>query len=177
MLAIIVALLFVIAEPQPVEIPLSEIWADNLEGTKQIMRVDHPEQGLITVQQWERQSIENAKQAALRDQADRTAGKEPARKSSRSHAGPAIIINGDAKAALKCFLLMQGGIYQPHHSFDERSKLCLMVCTYGQPGFVLDKVERGGQRIKVSWHFPPEAKRDPRAPKGWRPEGGSANGS
>jgi len=33
---------------------------------------------------------------------------------------------------------------------------------YGQPGFVLDKVERGGQRIKVTWHFPPEAKRDPR---------------
>jgi hypothetical protein len=140
MLAIIVALLFVLApaDPEPMEIPLSEIWADNLEGTKQNLRIDN--QGLMPVQVYERQVAENAKQAALRDQADRTAGKEPARKSSRSHAGPAIIINGDAKAAFKYFLLMQGGIYQPHHSFDERSKLCLVVCTYGQPGFVLERV-------------------------------------
>ena len=132
MLPIIVALFVQIAsaDPEPVEIPLSEVWGHNVEGTKPIARSIEPR-------------LANQEQ---RDRLGRSLG-------ATVHAGPAFVIKGEPKQAMKGVLVVLEGVTQPKHSFTEGS-LCLVICAYGSNSrFHLDTVERGGHRIKVSYHL------------------------
>lgn len=132
MLPIIVALLFVLApaDPEPVEIPLSEVWGHDVKGTKPIASSVEPR--LIGQEQFER--LGRSMVATV-------------------HAGPAFVINGEPKQAMKSVLLVLEGVMQPKHSFTE-GNLCLVICAHGSHSeFHLDKVEQGGHRIKVSWHL------------------------
>jgi hypothetical protein len=133
-LPIIVALLFVIAPaaPQPVEIPLNEIWGYHVAGTKPIVSGREPR--LLDQEQFDSLRVGKTLMAAV-------------------HAGPAFIINGGPKQAIKGVPLVLGGTYQPKHSFTE-GDLCLVVCAYASNDhFILDKVERAPRRIRVSWHL------------------------
>jgi hypothetical protein len=132
MLAIIVALLFALApsNPESVEIPLSKVWGHDVEGTKPIASSVEPR--LIGQDQFERLSRSMV---------------------ATVHAGPAFVINGEPKQAIKSVLLVHEGVMQPKHTFTE-GDLCLVVCAHGSYSeFHLDKIERGGHRIKVSWHL------------------------
>ena len=136
MLPIIVALLFVIApaDPEPVEIPLNEIWGYNVQGTKPIVSAREPR--LLNQEQFDLLRVDKNLTPIV-------------------HAGPAFILNGKPKQAIKGVPLVLGGSYQPKHSFTE-GDLCLIVCAYASSShFILDKVERAPRRIRISWHLQP----------------------
>lgn len=132
MLAIIVALLFALGspDPEPVEIPIREVWGYDVQGTKPIASSVEP----------------------------RLIGQEDFTRLGRSmaatvHAGPAFVVNGEPKQAMKSVLLVLEGVMQPKHSFTE-GNLCLIICSHGSSTqFYLNKVEHCGHRIKVSWHM------------------------
>ena len=131
MLPFITALLLALtpADPKPVEIPLSEVWGHDVQGTKPITDLMAP--------------------GMRQEQFDRL-GRSMTRP---VHAGSAFIVDGDPKQAMKSMLLALEGVMQPKHAFTE-GNLCLVVCAHGSATrFNLDQVEQGGHRIKVSWHM------------------------
>ena len=71
------------------------------------------------------------------------------------HAGPAFLVRGDDRAALKRVIATLEGWGQIQHSFFETDELYLIVVAYGGTSFRFqpEKIEYQNKRIVVTWHF------------------------